>query len=44
MGGALVLPTWMLDLDQFELCANGQTRKGYENCKNNAFQETLGKH
>ena len=44
MGGALILPTWILDLDQLELSANGQTRKVSENCKYNTFYETFGKN
>ena len=37
MGGAVVLPTWMLHLDDGERSANGQTWKFSVNCKNNTL-------
>ena len=35
MGGAVVLPTWMLHMDDWNLSANGLTWKVSVNWKNN---------
>ena len=45
MGGSVVLPTWMLHLDDWnEMLINEQTWEVSVNCENNTFYETHGEN